>query len=193
MGRLLLCSALCSITVHATPGGAVVARYDGRTDFGSPLVLAVGARRGRWLGVFTPDVPNGRLGWVRADGVRIERVTAHVVVQLSARRLTLYRGDRAVRSFPVGIGAPGTATPTGEFAITDKLPGSRFSPVYGCCILALSGHQTHLPRGWTGGDRLAIHGGAFGAVSTGCLHADTAALRFLMANVPLGTRVTIRA
>ncbi|MHB8641444.1 MAG: L,D-transpeptidase [Gaiellaceae bacterium] len=193
MGRLLICSALCTVTVHATPGGPVVARYDGRTDFGSPLVLAVGARRGRWIGVFTPAVPNGRLGWVRAGNVEVARVETHVVVSLSRRRLTLYRGRHAMRSFTVGIGAPGTATPTGEFAITDKLPGARFSPVYGCCILALSGHQTHLPRGWTGGNRLAIHGGAFGAVSTGCLHADTTALRFLMAHVPLGTRVTIRA
>jgi len=193
VGRVILCAALCAVTVHARPGGPVVARYDGRTEFGSPLVLAVGARRGRWVGVFTPDVPNGRLGWVRADGVRVERVAAHVVVSLSQRRLTLYRGDRAVHSFTVGIGAPGTATPTGEFAVTDKLPGSRFSPVYGCCILALSGHQTHLPSGWRGGDRLAIHGGPFAAVSTGCVHASTAALEFLMAHVPLGTRVTIRA
>jgi hypothetical protein len=193
VGRLLVCSALCAITVHATPGGPVVARYDGHTDFGSPLVLAVGARRGDWLGVFTPALPNGRLGWVRAGQARIARVAAHIVVSLSARRLTLYHGRHAVRSFRVGIGAPGTATPVGEFAVTDKLPGSRFSPVYGCCILALSGHQTHLPRGWTGGSRLAIHGGSFGAVSTGCVHASTAALQFLMAHVPLGTRVTIRA
>jgi hypothetical protein len=193
VGRVILCVALCAVTVHARTGGPVVARYDGRTEFGSPVVLAVGARRGRWVGVFTPDVPNDRLGWVRAGDLRVARVAAHVVVSLSRRRLTLYRDGRAVRSFPVGIGAPGTATPTGEFAITDKLPGGRFSPVYGCCILALSGHQTHLPRGWTGGDRLAIHGGAFGAVSSGCLHADTTALRFLMTHVPLGTRVTIRA
>ena len=92
----------------------------------------------------------------------------------------------------VGIGAPGTATPSGRFAITDLLAGSRLSSVYGCCLLALSGHQTNLPRGWTGGDRLAIHGGSTaGAVSTGCLHAAEADLRWLMRLVPLGAQITI--
>ena len=97
-----------------------------------------------------------------------------------------------VRSFQVGIGAPGTPTPVGRFAVTDKLNGAAYSAVYGCCILALSAHQTHLPSGWTGGDRIAIHGGSIaGAVSTGCLHASTAALRYLMRLVPLGARVVI--
>ena len=68
--------------------------------------------------------------------------------------------------------------------------------MYGCCILALSARQTHLPAGWTGGDRIAIHGtnapATIGrAVSTGCVHANDAALRYLMARVPLGTPVTI--
>jgi lipoprotein-anchoring transpeptidase ErfK/SrfK len=96
-----------------------------------------------------------------------------------------------VRQIPVGIGAPGTSTPTGRFAVSDKLNGAAYSPVYGCCILALSGHQTNLPRGWTGGDRLAIHAGSLGAVSTGCVHASTSDLRFLMRSVPLGARVVI--
>jgi len=60
-------------------------------------------------------------------------------------------------------------------------------------VLALSGHQSHLPSGWKGGGRLAIHGGGgIGtAVSSGCLHADEANLRFLMASVPSGTLVVI--
>ena len=97
-----------------------------------------------------------------------------------------------MRTIPVGIGAPGTTTPIGRFAVTDKLNGANYSPVYGCCILALSAHQTHLPSGWTGGDRIAIHGGpTAGAVTTGCLHASTAALRYLMRSVPLGAQVVI--
>jgi len=60
-------------------------------------------------------------------------------------------------------------------------------------VLALSGHQSHLPSGWKGGGRLAIHGGGgIGtAVSSGCLHAGEANLRFLMASVPSGTLVVI--
>ena len=183
-----------ALVLHAAPAGAVVATLSRRTEFGSPLVLAVAARRGRWLGVITPLLPNGRLAWIEAWSVRESSVSLHLEISLGAQRLLLLRGRTVLARIPVGIGAPGSPTPTGTFAVTDKLAGARFSSVYGCCILALSGHQPHPTSGWTGSDtRLAIHGGAPGAVSGGCLHATTAALRFLVARVPLGTRVTIRA
>ena len=95
------------------------------------------------------------------------------------------------------MGAPDTPTPPGEYYVTDKLRGADFGPFYGCCILALSGHQPDLPEGWSGGDRLAIHGSptpTWGQnVSNGCLHAREADLRYLLKTVPLGTVVTIRA
>ena len=52
--------------------------------------------------------------------------------------------------------------------------------------------RTYLP-GWTGGDRLAIHGGSgIGeSVSNGCLHARANDLRWLLRRVPLGTQITI--
>src|SRR5205085_12355907 len=132
--------------------------------------------------------------WVDARPGLFRFAHTHVSleVDLSRRELRLHVGRRVVRRMFVGIGAPGTPTPIGRFAVTDKLNGAAYSPVYGCCILALSGHQTNLPGGWTGGDRLAIHGGSTaGAVSNGCLHAPTAALRYLMRSVPLGARVLI--
>jgi lipoprotein-anchoring transpeptidase ErfK/SrfK len=68
---------------------------------------------------------------------------------------------------------------------------------YGCCILALNGHQPKLPAGWQGGNRLAIHGtnapGTIGsAASAGCLRAADSELQVLMRRVPLGTPVFIR-
>ena len=75
--------------------------------------------------------------------------------------------------------------------------GADFGSYYGCCILALSGRQPNLPEGWSGGDRLAIHGSptpTWGhAVSNGCLHAAEPDLRYLMKTVPLGTAVRIHA
>jgi hypothetical protein len=181
------------LVLHTQPAGAAAARLSRRTEFGSPLVFAVAARRGHWLGVITPLVPNGRLGWVDARTVRTATVRLRLDVSLSTQRLRLLQRRTVLAQFPVGIGSASSPTPTGEFAVTDKLPGAQFSSVYGCCILALSGHQPHPPRGWSGSDtRLAIHGGPLGAVSAGCLHASTAVLHFLMAHVPLGTRITIR-
>jgi L,D-transpeptidase catalytic domain len=180
------------VAVRETPSGPVVARLGARTEFGSPRTFAV-TRAGRALRVITTELPNGRRGWVAGQGaLRLSRATVTLDVDLSTRVLRVRAGSRLLRTMRVGIGAPGTATPAGRFAITDKLAGSRFSSVYGCCILALSGHQTNLPRGWTGGDRLAIHGGSTaGAVSTGCLHAAEADLRYLMRVVPLGAQITI--
>ncbi len=182
-----------TLDVRGKPNGRLLERLDGRTEFGSEAVLAVVARRPGWVGVIATGLRNGQLGWVRAQDVTFASIETRIVVSLSAQTLSLYEGASLVRSLPVGIGAAGSPTPTGTFSITDKLPGVGFSPVYGCCILALSGQQSHAPAGWRGGTRLAIHGGAFGAVSSGCLHADTTALRYLMAHVPLGTSVTIRA
>jgi L,D-transpeptidase catalytic domain len=181
-----------TIAVRSAPNGPVVAQLSSRTQFGSQRTFAV-TRAAHGLRVITTELPNGRTGWVEPNGaLRLSRTTVSLDVDLSSRLLRVRVGSRLVRAMRVGIGAPGTSTPTGRFAITDKLRGSNYSSVYGCCILALSAHQTNLPRGWTGGDRLAIHGGSTaGAVSTGCLHATEADLRFLMRRVPLGAQITI--
>ena len=69
-------------------------------------------------------------------------------------------------------------------------------PWYGCCVLALSGHQDNLPAGWIGGNRIAIHGtpgSVGGAESHGCLRASDPDMIALFARVPLGAPVFIRA
>ena len=185
-----------SLVLHAAPGRPVVRRVGSRTEFGSPLRLPVVRRRGPWLGVVSSTLPDGRVGWVRVSrSVRvIRRARLRVVVDRSDGRLVVLASGRVVRRLPVGVGAAGTPTPTGHFAVTDKLDGSAFSAAaYGCCILTLSGHQSRLPAGWRGGNRLAIHGGPPGASSAGCLHAAERHLRWLMRRVPTGTLVTIRA
>jgi L,D-transpeptidase catalytic domain len=186
------------VALSDRPGGPATLRVGSTTEFGSRRVLGVAAQRGAWLGVVTTERPNNRLAWVRrgSAGLRLRRTRWSLHADLSARTLTLRRGGRRVRRMSVAIGRPGSETPTGRFAVTDKLSGGRFGPYYGCCILALSGHQPNTPPGWTGGDRLAIHGtdspatiGA--AASAGCLRASDAALRPLMSRVPLGTPVFI--
>ena len=186
------------VALYAHRGGPAVARLGAATEFGSPQTLGVVRKRGRWLGVISTKLPNGRLGWVRARAVRLTTTPKSLTIDLSRRLLLFKRGDRVVRRMTVGIGRPGSSTPIGRFTVTDKLVGSSYGPYYGCCILALSAHQPNLPAGWTGGNRIAIHGtnapstiGA--AASAGCLHARDADLRVLMRRVPLGTPVFIRA
>ena len=188
-----------SVALREKPGGRAVVRVGSTTEFGSPRVLAVAARRGDWLGVVATERPNNRLGWVHRDSpaLRLRRTGLSLHADLSGRTLTLRKDGRRVHRLTVAIGRPGSETPTGRFAVTDKLSGSSYGPYYGCCILALSGHQPKTPPGWTGGSRLAIHGtdapSTIGmAASAGCLRASDADLRTLMAKVPLGTTVFIR-
>lgn len=156
-------------------------------------------QRGRWLAVTEAGIGGNRVVWVdaRAGGLRYSRTPLELDVDLSLRTMTLRRGSAVLRRISIGIGAAGSPTPTGRFAVTDKLSGPSFSAAYGCCILALSAIQPNLPRGWAGGNRVAIHGtlspSDFGqAVSAGCVHAPDAVLRYLMRTVPLGTPVLIR-
>lgn len=185
------------VALRGRPGGRILAQIGARTEFGSPQTLAVAFRKGDWLAVRSPALGNEQLGWVRAAPLRLLRRPVALEVDLSRRELSVRDEQGAERRISVAIGAPDTPTPPGEYYVTDKLPGADFGSYYGCCILALSGRQPNLPQGWSGGDRLAIHGSptpTWGqAVSNGCLHADEPDLRYLMKTVPLGTGVVIHA
>ncbi len=183
--------------MRSGPAGRVIERLGPRTEFGGPTAMSVVRRRGRWVGVTTARRSNGSLGWLDARSLRTTRTRLTIRVDRSARRLELRRGGTALTRTTVSIGRAGSPTPTGRFAVTDKLRGDRFGSYYGCCILALSGTQPNTPPGWPGGNRLAIHGtpnpGSLGsAVSAGCVHASTAMLERLMRQVPVGTPVVIR-
>lgn len=186
-----------AVGVRSAPGGPTIDRLSSPDQFGQPAVLGVIARRGAWAAVSDPDLGNGRLGWVRLASRSITRSSTYWSVQVrrGARTAVITYLGRVVRRIRVGAGAPDSPTPLGRFSITDKLPGARYSPVYGCCILALSAVQPQLPAGWRGGNRVAIHGTAAGvppaSASAGCIHASQADLRFMMANLPIGTLVTI--
>ena len=186
--------------LRSRPGGPVDGSLDPVTEFGSPRVLGVAARRGDWLGLVTTARPNNRLAWIKRgdSALTIDTVRWSLHADLSERTIELRRSGRAVKRLRVAIGAPGSPTPTGRFAVTDKLAGGDYGPYYGCCILALSGYQPKLPAGWKGGNRIAIHGtnspqtiGA--AASAGCLRAGDADLQVLMRLVPLGTPVFVEA
>jgi L,D-transpeptidase catalytic domain len=189
------------VAVRAAPGGGLARHVADQTEFGSrESLLPTGERRGPWIEVRHTSLGNSGTGWVdlRAAPLELAPRTVRLEVDLSDRQLLVYGHDRRAqaRRISVAIGAPGTPTPPGVYYVTDKLRGADYGSVYGCCILALSGRQPNLPQGWSGGDRLAIHGSptpTWGKdVSNGCLHARESDLRYLMKVVPLGSLVTVR-
>jgi hypothetical protein len=198
-GNLAAMAPRSGLTLRSKPNGSVIAHLRPTTAWGSPTVVWATERRGDWLGVVAAALPNGRIGWinVRHDRPRLWRSRLELRADLSDRTLELRRAAKVVRRIPVTIGGPGTPTPVGRFAVTDKLIPDGGITYYGCCLLALSGHQPILRPGWAGGDRIAIHGSKAQltgtAASGGCLRARDRDLRALMKVVPLGTPVVIRA
>jgi hypothetical protein len=183
--------------LRAGPGGRRVALMKRRTEWRSPRVVTVVRRRGNWLGVLAPELRNNRVGWIdgRQD-VELFRTPWSIVTDISRRTVTVRHEDRVVLRTLVAVGRPAAPTPRGRFAVTDKLTTGSDSGPYGCCVLALTGHQPLIPQGWGGGDRIAIHATpspeTIGhAASTGCLRTTNAVMRRLVRRVPLGTRVYV--
>jgi hypothetical protein len=187
-----------STTLLDGPRGKAKVKIASETEWESPRVLSVVERQGDWLAVLVPELPNGEVGWVQEDDVaRLDTVGWTVNADLSKRVISVERDGEEVRRFKIGIGREDHPTPTGRYAVTDKLKVTDAGSPYGCCVVALTGHQTNLPEGWPGGDRLAIHAtadlsGLGEAVSLGCMRTDPKDASWLLETLPLGTPVFVR-
>jgi hypothetical protein len=171
-----------------TPFGTVFERTQFRQQVWVPVLRHHGDH-GRLL---LPLGKRGRVVGVDLAGFKLRWRKVRVVIDLSADTMVVRDGRRMLGAFPVGKGAPATPTPTGRFFVTDRLLFPSGSP-YAPFAVGLSAHVAQLPSSWMGGDQVAIHAGAFGAVSHGCIHAGMKAIRLLERRVGMGTLVTIKA
>ena len=135
---------------------------------------------------------------MEASRARLDCVRWSIYADLSLRRLYVQHDGATVRRFDIAIGRKGNPTPRGRFAVTDKLRVTDRGSPYGCCVLAVTGHQTRLPAGWPGGDRLAVHAtnelSSLGqAASLGCLRVTSAQARWLIRTMPLGAPLFVKA
>ena len=105
-----------------------------------------------------------------------------IIVNLSTRRLTLYRGGAQLKSYPVGIGKMLTPTPTGTYYIVNKQanPGGPFGAMWmGLSKPSYGIHGTNNPS-------------SIGKiVSHGCIRMYNENVLELSRIVPIGTSVTI--
>ncbi|HTX09478.1 MAG TPA: L,D-transpeptidase [Solirubrobacteraceae bacterium] len=182
--------------LRATPGGRVLARLGIKTQFGSPAAFWVVRHVSGWLGVISSQAGNNRVAWIAQSSASLGRVAWEIEVSTAARRLTVLDGGKVVAHFTVAVGASNAPTPTGRFAVTDRLLTGDPEGPYGCCILALSAHSPHAIQGWTGGTRIAIHStpevSSIGeAASHGCVRVTLADGQWLLDHIPLGTPTLI--
>lgn len=187
-----------STVLYREPGGAKRLRITPRTEWGSARVLGVVSQRGDWLGVQASELKNGEIAWIPRAKATLDCVAWSLHADLSKRTLQVRHDGRTVRKLRVAIGRKANPTPKGRFSVTDRLQVTSAGSPYGCCVLALTGHQTDLPPYWPGGDRLAVHAtndeSSIGQpVSLGCMRAESAEARWLINHIPLGAPVFIQA
>lgn len=187
-----------AMPVYDAPGGHVVRTLGNPGLLGAPLTFLQLERRPGWLKVSLPVRPNGSTGWVRADQVTVRAVPWRVVIDQSAHTLRLYREDRLVRTYPVGVGKGSTPTPVGTFYLQVLVATGSPDGAYGPYAFGLSGFSDVLTS-FNGGDGvIGLHGtnepDSVGRdVSHGCLRMRNADITELAGLLPLGTPVQILA
>jgi lipoprotein-anchoring transpeptidase ErfK/SrfK len=194
--------ALVAVVEHPTqmrskPGGHVSAHVPVHSEFGSPQAMWVVRLSGPWLGVVSTIAGNGNVGWIPAKDASLSRVNWELTVSLSKRQLTVLDNGKVRERYTIAVGKPSAPTPTGRFAVTDRLNTGDPEGPYGCCVLALSAQAPHAIQGWDGGNRIAIHStpetSSIGLpVSHGCMRLTLAEGRWLLDHIPIGTPTVIR-
>jgi lipoprotein-anchoring transpeptidase ErfK/SrfK len=191
------------VRVYRRPGRRPFARYGALNQNGVPTVFAaleavLGPRcKAAWYRVRVPMKPNGTTGYVRARVVNLRLVRAQVVVDLSTRRLTVYRNGRAAFSTTAAIGAPATPTPRGQFYINQRFREADPNGPYGWAAIGISAFSEVL-HGWPQGGPVAIHGTNHPSllglpVSNGCIRVSNGAIQRIWGLAPTGTPVSIQA
>lgn len=151
--------------------------------------------RAAWYRVQLPMKPNEVSGYVRARSVNLRVVRGRIVVDLSARKVALYRRGKLVLSTRAAIGAPATPTPLGSYYVNQRWLTDPEGP-FGWAAIGISAFSEVL-TGWVQGGPVAIHGtnnpSLLGLrVSNGCIRVSNAAVRRLWRLAPTGTPVLIQ-
>lgn len=188
------------LTVRAEPDDAadVVTELAATTGFGSPRALLVLDDADGWVRVQVPERPNGGSGWIDADAVELLAGPYEVTVDRAAHHLAVNDADTGAVALesPVAVGAPDAPTPTGTFAVVDRLETPDPSGAYGPFALGLGGYSETLSELGGGNGQIAIHGtndpASIGRdVSHGCIRVPNDVVLQLAELLPLGTPVTI--
>jgi lipoprotein-anchoring transpeptidase ErfK/SrfK len=145
--------------------------------YGYPSILPVIDSTADRVKVMLAQRPDESTSWIKRSAVVLSRIHYAVVVDISQHWLYVFYKGVEISSFPVGTGASGTPTPTGNYFIAFHAPPN--GPGYGSVMLETSAHSRVIAH-FEGGDDaiIAIHGpvgsdsqiGDHGAaISNGCI------------------------
>lgn len=186
---------------RATP----VARLPKLNFLGEPTVVLPTEMGDDWARILLPSrqrlpsessgaAPAQTSGWVRRGLLAAPvQLTDRVVVSVAAQTVSIVGSD-ATRTFPAGVGAPDTPTPTG---VTGYLQARYLDPAQGQSehrvqLTSLHSSASDEPYAGTDGGLIGLHYAdvAAGAVSHGCIRLAADAITAVDA-LPLGTPITM--
>ena len=128
------------------------------------------------------------------------------MLELGKRTISLLEGEKVLGSWPVAIGDPATPTPTGTFAVENKVVNPQYQSTKSGKLNPKIGAQGPLGDRWIGFKRsglnqYGIHGTpdawawtvtSRAAVSNGCVRMLTPHVRQLFDQVDVGTPVIVK-
>lgn len=132
--------------------------------------------------------------------------TREILLELRKRTISLVDNGKVIGSWPVAIGDPATPTPTGRFAVRNKVVNPQYQSTKSGKNNPTIGPQGPLGDRWIGfhttqRDQFGIHGTPTAwewtvrersAVSHGCVRMLTPHVRELFEKVDVGTPVVVK-
>jgi lipoprotein-anchoring transpeptidase ErfK/SrfK len=129
-----------------------------------------------------------------------------ILLELGRRTISLLEDGKVLGSWPVAIGDPVTPTPTGTFAVRNKVVNPQYQSTKSGKVNPTLGPQGPLGDRWIGfhatdKDQFGIHGtpsawawtvSSRAAVTHGCVRMLTPHVRQLFDQVQVGTPVIVR-
>lgn len=194
------------------------------TGWGAKLTFLVtqGEPGDEWAEVLLSTRPNNTRGWIRTTGFEWSQHEFHVVIDISEKTVSIWRGSQSIASNLDGtsednertlishalaiIGTPSRPTPIVATTYieakiknipTDKASGG-WGITYGTWILPLAAYSDELTEFQGGSPQVAIHGtnlpGNVGqALSSGCIRVENSVIELMAEMLPIGTPVSIIA
>lgn len=154
-----------------------------------------------WVMIGMPARPNGQRGWVKSYALgKIHKALKELRINRSnfTAKLWLFKDGKdpkIIWKARVGVGAPGTETPKGDFWIRERINGFDLGTIYGPIAFGTSAYS--VLSDWPGGGVVGIHGtnepGLIpGAVSHGCIRLHNKKVKKLSKHLKIGTPVIIK-
>jgi hypothetical protein len=181
----------------AQEGADELATLSAADEVSGKIVCVVVQQIGSWVQVELPTGRGERRGWVARDDVTLSRHRFRIEVSLSDHTMTLYTGQLAAFTAPVGLG-PDAPEAGEDLFIKDLVKTPDPSSPYGEYAYGLSGSDNDRDAFVTGNGVVALHGTAdpsglggdvrYGSIALGSEYVDRMVDTI---GLPLGTPVEI--